>query len=221
MDNLQVLVLNTNLYYRTEIIIQDPCSQLSWLKMKLKEARDLDLKVVITGHVPPGFFERHYIGPFFANKGGYAVNDIFVDIINEYSDQIVAQIFGHTHTDTFKLFKNSSDASQVLNVAFMGSSITPLVGWGTGTNPGIRLYHYTPGKNHLNDFDQYYADLFAANFLGNDLDWKKLYRFTEMYQVPDLSVESMHDVYQAIWSNDETYEKAYLLNTLLHFNRKF
>ena len=101
----------------------------------------------------------------------------------------------------------------------MGPSITPRVGWHTGTNPGFRLYHYTTGQDHLNDYDQYYTNLFLSNYFGH-LEWQKLYTFTEMYGVSDLSNKSMLHVYDSIWRNDIIYQKNYLFNTLHHFNRK-
>ena len=55
---------------------------------------------------------------------------------------IVAQIYGHTHTDSFKLLfpEKLRSPQTVSNVDFMAPSVTPLVsGWPnkTSTNPGM------------------------------------------------------------------------------------
>ena len=84
--NLRIMALNTNLYYRSNLTDKDPCSQLSWLESRLILSKRANEKVLITGHVPPGYFERHFIGAFFTNKGGSSANDVFVKIINNYSD---------------------------------------------------------------------------------------------------------------------------------------
>ena len=91
--SLQLIALNTNLYYRTNITTADPCSQLIWLENKLDEARNSNKKVIVSGHVPPGFYERNYIGPFFTNGAGSVANDLFVNLVNKYSDVVSNYIF--------------------------------------------------------------------------------------------------------------------------------
>ena len=86
--SLQLIALNTNLYYRTNITTEDPCSQLIWLEYKLDQARNSNKKVIVSGHVPPGFYERNYIGPFFKNGAGSVANDLFVNLVNKYSDVV-------------------------------------------------------------------------------------------------------------------------------------
>ena len=63
--NMDILALNTNLYYRTKNTELDPCGQFTWLSSQLQDAEKYKRKVLITGHVPPGFYERTNIGPFF------------------------------------------------------------------------------------------------------------------------------------------------------------
>ena len=86
--NLQILALNTNLYYRTNITSPDPCSQIKWLETKLEDAKSASKKVIIAGHVPPGYFERAYFDPFFTNKAGSVSNDLFASLVTKYSDTV-------------------------------------------------------------------------------------------------------------------------------------
>ncbi len=57
---------------------------------ELLKAKQNGKKVIITGHVPPGFFERQVFGPFFQNKAGTKSNDVFVDIVLKYSNTVIA-----------------------------------------------------------------------------------------------------------------------------------
>ncbi len=109
-SNLTFLALNTNLYYKTNNTEPDICGQLNWLRTELEIADRSDSRVVIVAHVPPGFFERDPFGPFFETSlGDHHYNEDFVDLIREFSGRILAQIYGHTHTDTFRLFCQSND----------------------------------------------------------------------------------------------------------------
>ena len=87
-------------------------------------------------------------------------NEMIFDTKNSTSKffwfQIIAQIYGHSHTDSFRIFQLQK---QALNVAFMAPSITPRVNWLIGTNPGIRLFKYNQNYSYLSDYDQFYLDL--------------------------------------------------------------
>ena len=58
------------------------------------------LQVIIAAHAPPGYFERNAVIPFF----NASYNDAYVDLLNANADVIMAQIYGHEHTDSFRLF---------------------------------------------------------------------------------------------------------------------
>lgn len=61
-------------------------------------------------HFISGFFERDPFGPFFqTSQGDHHYNENFVELIQEFSAIIVAQIYGHTHTDSFRIFCNNPD----------------------------------------------------------------------------------------------------------------
>lgn len=56
--------------------------------------------MIITAHAPPGYFERLALVPFF----NISYNDAYVDLLNDFGGVILVQIYGHEHTDSFKLF---------------------------------------------------------------------------------------------------------------------
>lgn len=198
-------MLNTNLYYGTNYTADmDPCGQLEWLDNQLDDAtRDANNRIIIAAHVPPGCFELDNGFCFFDLKDDMSINDKFVEIVNKYPKdpvnhpgQIVAQIYGHTHTDSFRIFKDldpSRDDSGY-SVAFIAPSLAPKVNEGHSTNPSVRLYSYDDVVNpYLSDYEAFFMDLEEANQDGV-IRWKSLYNFTEMYGVPDLSIGSLNDL---------------------------
>ena len=65
---------------------------------------------IIAAHVPPGYFERDPYGPYFVNIfGDDHYNDYFADIVTRYSHKIMAQLYGHAHTDSFRIFRHIFD----------------------------------------------------------------------------------------------------------------
>ena len=54
-----------------------------------------------------------------------------------YESTITAQFFGHTHFDEFELFYDQKDLGRVINVAYIGPSVTPYY----DLNPGYRIYY--------------------------------------------------------------------------------
>ena len=159
------IVLNTNLYYHDNFSQgEDPCGQMAWMNKTLRGARD-DEKVFIVAHVPPGSFERAAgIVENFNTPANFSVsiNKRFVDIVSDpvNAGKIAAHLYGHLHTDTFRLFLDP-ERSSALGVAFMASSITPLL-WANGivgVNPTIRLVDYSAETGILTDYHEYFLDI--------------------------------------------------------------
>lgn len=115
-QSLTLLVLNTNLYYKTNNTGPDPCDQLAWLRRELASMTGGEKNCIVTAHVPPGFFERDVVGdePYMTNAvGDHHYNEQLAQILgDEHGDKIIAQIYGHTHTDTFRLFQNQVTRAQ-------------------------------------------------------------------------------------------------------------
>ena len=66
-------------------------------------------QVILFGHSPPGVFER----PTSSYGSGHAWfdhkhNRNFVNMVRRHHKSIVAQFYGHQHTDAFKIFMDSS-----------------------------------------------------------------------------------------------------------------
>ena len=132
---------------------------------------------------------------------------------------LVAHIFGHTHTDTFRVLTDKYH--NPTGALLLAPSITPLVTHQypktVGTNPGIRQYLYRNNSKSLLDYQQYFVDLEKAN-LVEYIQWTLLYNFSQMYNVSDLTGSSLRKVLDTIKENPIVFDKAYQLNTLLHDN---
>ena len=85
------------------------------------------------------------IDAYKSSKTVYAIEVHFC----RYSDVILAQFYGHEHTDTFQVFYSKTEDGRVklpIGVGFIGPSITPL----NGMNPGYRVYK-TPGHSDVSN----------------------------------------------------------------------
>jgi len=60
-----LIILKSFKYHANNNSGNDICGQLYWLKVNLNDARINKYRVIITGHVPPGYFERKPDRPFF------------------------------------------------------------------------------------------------------------------------------------------------------------
>jgi len=175
--NLRMIVLNTNIYYSDNFTEgSDPCGQLEWLNTTLSETSE---PVFIVAHVPPGGFERGHgeegmkINFNSPKEHAHDINQRFVQILTEQRNakKIQGQLYGHLHTDTFRLFLDPATRGEAREVAFMASSVTPVV-WGhinqkesgvLGTNPSVRLFTYNNTDFCLLDYSHYSLDIAEAN----------------------------------------------------------
>ena len=125
--------LNTNLWYRSNKIDfdqpEDPLGQFAWMESKLDQARIDSEKVLLFAHIPPGKFERFY--QYFQEESQHGFpwfkpqyNTKYMDILVRYADILHLQLYGHHHTDTFKLIKNS-ETGDVVGVGFLAPAVTP------------------------------------------------------------------------------------------------
>lgn len=209
VKELKVIVLNTNLYNVPNNLTwgeDDPCGQLTWFEQQLQLAQSKNIRVIVAAHIPPGYFER-WIGPPFFNSGQ---NDRYVQLIHRYGDVILTHVYGHTHTDSFRIFAdNSTDAR---SVAFVSPSVTPWLHEG-GVNPSLRLYHYA--SEGIKDYWQYYFNLTGSDRRTHP-KWQLLYQATKAYGVTDLSPTNMLAIYREMMVDPTVFDRYYFHNTVGH-----
>ena len=102
-----------------------------------------------------------------------------------------------------------SGSLELQSALFLAPSVTPWVP-GAGTNPGVRLYSYSPSV--LSDYSQYVLNLTASNAAGSAV-WTRLYSAVETYGLADLGVEEMADLYQRLLTDSALFDTYYRLNT--------
>lgn len=225
-SGVTVLVVNTNLYYAFNTLgrnVPDPCGQFSWMRSKLQIARDEHSKVIIAAHAPPGFFERLAAVPFF----NHTYNNAYVDLLNDFGENILVQIYGHEHTDSFKLFLGPQ--GEVESVALLAPSVTPWqaspVFGGTAVNPSLRLYYYTPTA--IVDYSQYHLNLSKVITTPDDPliltgestpeevtpKWELFYKARETYGLSSLDNLNIAGLYDRLVRNDALFQRYYFINS--------
>jgi sphingomyelin phosphodiesterase len=199
---LRVISLNNNYYANADFWLlinnTDISSQFSWLIDVLEQCKDRGEKSIIIGHIPPNDWESN-----FTNK--------FEEIISNYSEIILNQFYGHTHTAGLALFyppeKNYTN-SDPINMAYIGGSITSY----TQLNPGFAVYYYNrtniPLQSSLvTNFQQYWTNLAETNKL-NITNWNKI-RIDGIkdWELNDFSLISIQNMIQNMKNNKELYTK--------------
>ncbi|KAL3857501.1 hypothetical protein ACJMK2_012167 [Sinanodonta woodiana] len=199
-NNIRIIAMNTNLYYTGDqltVNVSDPADQFAWLDSVLTQAVTNNEKVIITGHVPPGFTTPRkvmWMRPQFNIKMN--------EIINRHATVIAGMHFAHEHHDNFRLYYDSKGNPSV--ALFIAPSITPwryIIGSEIEPkhNPGARLVKYDRESGRQYDIQQYYVDLPQANKDGN-LKWKLGYNATTEYDIPDVTPASLETLVQKMSS---------------------
>ncbi|KAL7470463.1 hypothetical protein ACHAXS_010703 [Conticribra weissflogii] len=184
----------------------DPRGQFTWLKIILSEARRNQSRVLIVGHISPsiGSFRHTQLW-----KTEYIHR--YYDIVGQFDDVVMGQLFGHIHTDEFRLVDGAvrrrlneiggNGGGGIVSVdtpILLGPSVTPL----HGNDPSFRIVTYgqivsdngsdipqnttispnPDGHYRLFDYDSYRCDISNGN-----ASWTKLYTFSEAYNdvIPD------------------------------------
>lgn len=224
--NLTVLSLNTIIYATKHIpSIQsseqnDPLGQFAWLEQELQQAVRDERSVYIIGHLPPtiGSYQHTQLWQDSYLEQYYGIVDAY--------KVVKAQLFGHIHTDEFRIHKG-------VFPLYLTSSFTPIY----GSNPSFRIVTYDADTLELLDYATEYLDLASARTAhkqhqqestnpGNstnttisvsslEVHWNRGEPFTEAYHVPDMSLKSLETVvYDLQTSTDSSVYWEALLSRL-------
>lgn len=191
VNRVTVLSLNTIIYSSNHQLAaeeeEDPLDQFHWLKQQLDISRRSNKIVYIVGHVCPtvGSFRHQQMW-----HSSYLLT--YNSILQNYSDIITGQLYGHLHSDEFRLPPSSVEISPIL----ITSSITPMY----TTNPSYRLVQYDSINGTILDYNTKYMDLINNN---NTLEntttttsptWIDALSFREEFSVPDMSRKSLQSI---------------------------
>ncbi|PSN40825.1 hypothetical protein C0J52_15302 [Blattella germanica] len=175
----------------------DPAKELQWFIYELQSAEFSGEKVHIIGHIPPGHSDCLKV---------WSRN--YYHIINRYESTIAAQFFGHTHFDEFELFYDRNDLSRVINIAYIGPSVTPY----TDLNPGYRIY-YIDGDHKSTtravvDHETWVMNLKEANLYNYPI-WYKLYSARSAYQMPTLMPQDWDNFLNKLAGDTKLFDLYY------------
>lgn len=182
----------------------DPAGQFAWLTQTLQNARQAGEKVWLISHVPPGFHEKFGIGNLWTN-----FTPPYLAAISGFSDVIVAQIYGHDHTDSFRFYFDTPLATVPSSYMLLAPSITP---WRSPyypqgpNNPGVRLISYDESSFDLLDYTQHWTNL-SSDIQANGIVWQPLYSFVETYGAASpLNAQNLYNVYLSMLANDTLFQ---------------
>ncbi|CAE1299558.1 SMPDL3 [Acanthosepion pharaonis] len=216
---LRIISLNTNLYYSLDketVSKTDPGNQLQWLDQQLRYASDHGEKTILMAHVPPGSFERSLNITWMYT----AFNDRLVDILKKHNHVISAQIYGHEHTDSFKIIY---DGKIPVSVLLMAPAVSPmnssLPGVGPN-NPGIRLYFYRRTTGEIINYHQYYLNLKKIHPVSNSANWELEYRALEDMLVTDMSPQSFDNLVKEFPKKEMAKFQKYLQYNTVSYREK-
>lgn len=144
---------------------------------------------------------------------------------------MVAQFYGHTHNEEFKVFYDQANATRPINVAFIAGSMTSF----TDLSPSYRVYtidgerpdsswvvkHFRPLqliKNVLNahnfryqrvlDYSTWMMNLTLANLKGPTHlpEWFELYQAKKEYALTDLSPKTVDGFFSRMLDDDALFQ---------------
>lgn len=178
-DGLTVLSINTVMYSSIfgpePLNADDPGEQFKWMRNTLMNIRERgNSQAMIVGHIPPamGSFRHTQLW-----KEKYT--NVYYEIIKEFDDVIIGQLYGHLHSDEFRVGAGTSGIPSSLSTPLLlGGSLTPV----HGNNPSFRKVFFEGGaadekQYKLLDYESHRLSISGSNRGG----WSQLYTFSETY----------------------------------------
>lgn len=207
-DRLRIVSLNTNFCYTYNWWLlynsTDPEGQLQWLVNELQAAEDAGDKIILIGHIPPGFNECTKV---WSNQ--------FHKIINRYESTITAQMYGHLHSDELQVYYDLYEPQRPISVVYVAPSVTTY----REQNPGYRVY--IVDGNHSNatwtvtDHETYVMNVTDAN-ITDEPRWELEYVAKKEYGLGSLSPSEWSDLTARIKDDDKLFQKYYKFLNKLH-----
>ena len=198
--DFKIIGINSNMCENMNFFLllnwEDPGMQLAWLIDELLEAELEGRKVHLLSHIPPG--NDDCLGSWGRE---------FSKIISRFEGTVMAQFYGHTHTDKFTVFYDTNNSSRPVNVGTISPSVT------TSGNPGYRIYTvdagYEGASHRILGHDTYIFNLTAANIAGPDQEpiWYKLYSAPQDLGMENLFPSEYEQLVRRMVVDDELYEQ--------------
>jgi len=149
-------------------------------------------KVLIIGHIP-------------CSKNGNVLNDYCVtygQYLAQFNQTVVGNIYGHTHDDQFVVVTNND--SVPVSIQFIAPSLTTY----TYHNPSFRVFAYDRKTFEILDYFQYHVNL-TQTIIDDEPTFVEFYSALEAYNLPDLSPNSMYQLYERMLTNSTLLNEYY------------
>lgn len=166
-------------------------AQLAWLTTQLKQLRRLHQQAWVLAHVPPGvnvwsnYNQNHPDICTGAPPTVFLADDKLATLLAANADIIRLALFGHSHTDEFRLLK-PSDASTA-DTPGVPVKILPSISPVFAELPSFTLATIDAHTATLRD----YSVILASNATGIGTTWAKSYTFSDTYHQPALDSVSL------------------------------
>ncbi|KAL3674673.1 hypothetical protein V7S43_000613 [Phytophthora oleae] len=216
-ENLIVITLNTLPYSPSHLPdtseLPDPFEQFAWLNASLSELRGAGKLAYIVGHIPPVI--DSYSGSPMWNE---TYIKTYKEIVNQYTDIIKAQFFGHVHSIEFRLPLSSSlsaqfqqngvtvdddfDDSSELVPIFMVAAISPLF----LNNPAFMVWDFDARTYDILDFTVYGGNISST---AQSVDWKALFQGSTEYGVSSLNTAEITGFVERAATDADLLEQYY------------
>lgn len=177
--------------------LTDPAGQMAWLEEELTQAEKIGNKVFLFGHIPPGQNNAN-----LSPESLYNFNVKFSELVERFSDTIRIQLYGHTHTDAFRVITDLKTGQQPKGFGLISPAVTP---W-QNHNPAVRLIKYSRKTFDIMDVITFYADLEESNAADKML-WRKEYSMSEEYGLKNITAQGLFNLSQQMWKDDNVWAK--------------
>ena len=191
--NYRLIAINS-LYYDNNNILGSPtnltANQWEWFIHTLNNSRANNSKVWIIGHIYPGSEEAQTWFDIQYNQ-----------IVNEYSDIIQAQFWGHSHCDQFFFNRNSQS---ITNMGYVTPSVMP-----DSQQSSLRIFLYNRTSMEILDLINYVANITELNenpsVTISNLNYTFYYSALDSYDMPDLGLNSWIDLLEEFKINETMF----------------
>ena len=126
--------------------------------------------------------------------------EYYAQLTEEYSDILLAHLYGHTHSDLFAMIEGPNSGKPV-GVVNISPSVIPTY------NPTVRVFEYDSQSKKLINIHQYYANVEDTKQIEN-ADFEIEYDALSAYGMASLSVEEWQKLFDKI-NTDQYYAELY------------
>ena len=206
VPRLRILNVNTNPWIGPHLKpakeAKDPAHMFEYMAAELASARARGEKVLLQGHIPPGFGTR--AASSAPDGWDEDANQKVEEILADFADQCVGFFHGHEHSDAIRLHRNGTGNPTV--VSYLTPAGAPL-----NQNPGFRSYTFDKNSLELLDYQQYYLDLDKAN-AAKSMSWQLEYAAKEYFELESLRPAEWEQLHKRFLVNDTAFQRFAAIN---------